>query len=315
VTRKEVLANDLAGVWSASPTPFTDKMRIDTVAVRRMIDHHLKLDVDKLFLAGTCGEGPWMPDRDRRRLVQTAAEYAAEKGVLLAVQVTDNSAARILDNVHEAKEDGADIAVIAPPHFLVSPTPKRILDLYLQAIRQSPLPIGIYDRGRAASVVVPDSVMRRLCAEPNVVLIKDSSCDPGRRDLFLKARRQNPGLCVLCGYEFGCPEYIRAGYDGLLLGGGIFNGFMARQIIDAVAAGDLAAAEKIQQRMSRINFAVYGGKGIKCWLTGLKTLLVAMGVFRTVRGHLPYQVTESCRRAIDRILEKDRDVLMPWMAT
>ena len=146
VTRKASL-NDLRGVWSATPTPFTDKMDIDVVSVRRMIDHHLRLGVTKLFLAGTCGEGPWMTDAQRRKLVQTVSRYAAGR-MVVAVQVTDTSAARILDNIHLAKEDGADVAVIAPPSMFMNPTPKRLLNHYLEAISRSPLPIGIYDRAR-----------------------------------------------------------------------------------------------------------------------------------------------------------------------
>ena len=47
----------LSGVWSATPTPFTNRMQIDVTAVQRMIAHHLRLGTTRLFLAGTCGEG------------------------------------------------------------------------------------------------------------------------------------------------------------------------------------------------------------------------------------------------------------------
>lgn len=106
----------LSGVWSATPTPFTNRMQIDVTAVQQMVAHHTRLGVKGLFLADTCGEGSWMTDVQRRRLVQTVTRCA--KGKLhLAVQVTDNSAARILDNMQAAKEDGAEIVIIAPPCF------------------------------------------------------------------------------------------------------------------------------------------------------------------------------------------------------
>ena len=302
--------NDLAGVWSATPTPFTAKMEVDPVSVERLIDHHLRLGVNKLFLAGTCGEGPWMTDSQRRQLVIMASQYAAGR-MVLAVQVTDTSSARILDNIHRAKEDGADVAVIAPPSMFMPATPERILDHYMQAISKSPLPIGIYDRGAASEVAVPDSVMKQIVSHRNVLLVKDSSSNDHRREVLLAARRANKRLSLFDGDEFRCLEYVEAGYDGLLLGGGIFNGYLARQIIDAVKNGDLAAAEKANQRLIRINYAVYGGKKIACWLTGLKELLVAMKVFRTSKSYLQYPMTAACHRDIQRILEKDRDVLLP----
>ena len=67
---KESLNDTLCGVWSASPTPFTRKMEIDIQSIERMVEHHIKLGVKGLFLAGTCGEGSWMTNDQRRQLVQ-----------------------------------------------------------------------------------------------------------------------------------------------------------------------------------------------------------------------------------------------------
>lgn len=302
--------NNCCGVWSATPTPFTDKMQIDKASVKRLVEHHIALGVKGLFLAGTCGEGPWMTDRQRSTLVKTTAKYAAGK-LTLAVQVTDNSAVRILDNIRAAKADGADIAVIAPPHFLVNTRPEAILNLYREAIRKSPLPVGIYDRGEYSSVLIPESVLKAVYAEKNVIMIKDSSRDPRRRLIALAARRKRPGLRLFSGDEFNCVEYLQAGYDGLLLGGGIFNGHLAGEIVAAVADGKIARANRLQGRMNRIMYDVYGGRKIACWLSGLKHLLVEMGIFRTWKNYPEFPLTQSCRRAIRQVLKKDADVLLP----
>ena len=251
-----------------------------------------------------------MPDRQKRTLVQTVVQHAKGK-MLIAVQVTDNSAARILDNIRVAKEDGADIAVIAPPPFLMNATPENVLALYTQAIRESSLPVGIYDRGKNSTVQVEDAILPKIYAEKNVVLIKDSTVDPVRRDIALAARRKRPGLRLLTGYEFEVISYLQAGYDGLLLGGGIFNGYIARLIMDAVAAGKLPLAEKLQRRLVRMNHDAYGGKKLTCWLTGLKKLMVEMGVFRSWKSYYNYPLTPSCIKAIQRMVKKDADVLFP----
>jgi 4-hydroxy-tetrahydrodipicolinate synthase len=310
VTGKRVSPDKLQGVWSAAPTPFTAKMAIDGVSVGRMVEHHIRLGVRGLFLAGSNGEGPWMTDSQRSELVRLTAR-AARGRLVLAVQVTDNSAARILDNIGRARADGADIAVIAPPYFLFNDTPDTVGALYRQAIRKSPLPVGIYDRGIHSSVLVSEGVLAAVYAEPKVVLVKDSSSDPSRRRVALAARKKRPTLRLLNGDEFHCVEYLRAGYDGLLLGGGVFNGLMANQIVAAVAGGDIAGANRLQERMIRIMYDVYGGKDIACWLSGEKKLLVEMGLFRTWSSYLGYPLTASCRRAIAKVLKADKDVLWP----
>jgi dihydrodipicolinate synthase/N-acetylneuraminate lyase len=301
------------GVWSAAPTPFTDGMEIDAGSVGRMVEHHVRLGVKGLFLAGSNGEGPWLTDARRQRLVQEVVKR--NKGrMAVAVQVTENSAQQILENIDMVKKAGADIAVMAPPFFLFNDTPENVKAIYLTVIRESSLPMGIYDRGAGGGgkVCVPDSILKDLYAEKNVVLVKDSSSSPARRTIALAARRRNPSLRLLSGDEFTCVDYLQAGYDGLLLGGGVFNGYMAGLIMDAVRAGDITLAQGLQKRMNRIMFDVYGGKKISCWLSGEKKLLVEMGLFRNWKNTLNYPLTESCKKAIARVMKNDRDMLFPW---
>jgi len=116
--------------------------------------------------------------------------------------------------------------------------------------------------------------------------VKDSSTDPARREIALAARRKRPELRLFDGDEFHCVEYLKAGYDGLLVGGGIFIGYLAGKIIEATADGEFVLADKLQQRMNRMMYAVYGGKKIKCWLSGLKRLMVELGVFRNWKNRV-----------------------------
>ncbi|OPZ83153.1 MAG: N-acetylneuraminate lyase [bacterium ADurb.Bin429] len=298
------------GVWSAVPTPFTNEWAIDVESVHRMVAHHIRLGIKGLFLAGTNGEGPWMPAADKRILTRVIVKAVAGR-MPVAVQVTDNSAARIIENMQAAHEDGADIAVIAPPYFLLNATPKNVIALYHHAIHACPLPVGIYDRGNLGPVVVTDDALKAIYAEKKVVLLKDSSTQPARMAIALDAKRRRPGLTLLNGWEFNCVPYLQAGYDGLLLGGGVFNGYLASLIIDAARAGQIKHAETLQRRMNRLMYDVYGGKKIACWLAGEKRLLQAMGIFTTWKNYLNYPLLASCERAIQRALERERDVLLP----
>jgi len=298
------------GVWSAAPTPFNVNWNIDTASVLRMVEHHFRLGIKGLFLCGTNGEGPWLTDAQRQTLVRAVVRYVRGR-LPIAVQVTDNSAARILDNVKMAKAEGADIAVIAPPYFISNATPDHIRGIYLNAIDRSTLPVGIYDRGKFASVVVPDNVLRDIYTHPKVAIIKDSSAIPGRMEIALEAKRRRPELCLLNGNEFNCVQYLRAGYDGLLLGGGVFNGHLAAGIAEAVHNGDLKRAERLQTKMNRMMWMVYGGKQIACWLAGEKYLLVRLGLFKTYLNYPQYPLFDSCRRAIEKTIIKNRKWLLP----
>lgn len=285
------------GVWSATPTPLTTDRRVDPASVQRLVEHHVKMGVTGLMLAGTCGEGPWLPDAERETLVRAAV--AASGGRLrIAMQATDNSAGRTLANIEKAAAWGVEIAVVAQPYFFLNATADRQLAFYREIARRSPLPMGFYDRGKASPYLMPETHLAELLAEPNLAIVKDSSQNAAHREVFLAARKKRPELVLLDGDEFDTITYLAAGYDGLLLGGGIFNAGQAHRIIRAVRAGDAAEAARWQARMNDLMLRVYGGPKIECWMSGLKELLVQMGLFSTNTQLLDYPLTEECRRQI-----------------
>ncbi len=285
------------GVWSATPTPLTAERRLDTAAVLRLVEHHVKMGVTGLMLCGTCGEGPWLTEADREGMVRTVAG-AARGRLRVAVQVTDNSVARTLANAEQAAAWGAEIVVVAQPYFFLNATADRQLSFYRDFARRSPRPVGFYDRGKASAYMMPETHLAELLTEPGIAMVKDSSQMPSHRDVFLAARQRRPELSVLDGDEFECVSYLQAGYDGLLLGGGIFNAGLALRMIRAVRAGDLAEAGRLQARMNDLMLRVYGGPKIECWMTGLKELLVQMGLFSTNTNLLEYPLTDLCRKQI-----------------
>ena len=285
------------GVWSATPTPLTHQYRLDTPSVVKLVEHHIRMGVTGLMLAGTCGEGPWLTEADLEGLIRTAAG-AARGRLRIAVQVTDNSAVRTLANIEQAAAWGAEIAVVAQPYFFLNGTPDRLLAFYREIARRSALPMGFYDRGASSAYMMPEAQLTEFLTEPNLAMVKDSSRMAAHREIFLAARKLRPEMVLLDGDEFDCVSYLRAGYDGMLLGGGIFNAKIALRIIAAVRAGNAAEAERQQARMNDLMLRVYGGPKIECWMTGLKELLVQMGIFSTHTNLLEYPLTDLCRRQI-----------------
>jgi dihydrodipicolinate synthase/N-acetylneuraminate lyase len=290
------------GVWSATPTPLNAAQRLDADSIGRMVEQHVRLGVTGVMLAGTCGEGPWLRAEDKEAL--TKATVAAAAGRLrVALQVTDNSVGRVLANIEQAAAWGAEIAVVDAPWFFLNSTPERKLAHYREIARRSALPMGLYDRGKHSPHAMAETHLPELLDEPNIVMVKDSSQAESRRDLYVAAMKARPELVVLDGDEFNCVSYLKAGYSGLLLGGGIFNGGIARRLVAAVQSGNLTEAERLQARMNDLMLRVYGGPKIECWLTGLKELLVQMKLFTTNVNTLGYPLTPAClaeiRGAVD----------------
>jgi dihydrodipicolinate synthase/N-acetylneuraminate lyase len=238
-------------IWSAAPTPLTADLTIDLPSVGKMIREAVASGIQGVFLAGTCGEGPWLPDRERVRLVR--AVVAEAKGRLkIAVQATDNSVPRILDNIRQAAEAGADYAIIAAPATFMNATPERIVALFIEAADASPLPVGIYDLGRHRPVMIPENRLQEVYLRPNVHLVKDSSGSPARRAAALDARRVKPALQLFNGDEFHCVDYLTAGYDGFMFGGAAATAPQLRRIAAAFTKGDIEQARSLDDEMKKV---------------------------------------------------------------
>jgi len=256
-------------------------------------------------LAGTCGEGPWLPRADIRKLTEIAA--AANNGRMkIAVQVTDNSYTKVLEHIKDAKADGADIAIVAEPWFAGPMRPECIEEQYLNIVEKSVLPIGIYSRGAA---FVPLSIYTKVLRHGNVCLFKDSSLNDDIMKLALSIAAKCQ-LCVLAGYELGMVKYLAAGYNGILAGGGILIGNLTTKMVEAAESHDIDKLNSLQAQCDRINYTVYGKK-IKNWLTGLKYALVKMGIFSTTAGYLKYPLPKAVQNSIDRMIVKERENLFP----
>jgi 4-hydroxy-tetrahydrodipicolinate synthase len=308
---KKLNRKNVAGVWSASPTPLTNELKLDVEAIPRLVEHHLRLGVKGIFLGGTSGEGPWMTDSMRIDLAEKMAE-SNQNRMLLAMQITDNSAMRMIDNIKRIEDSGIDIAVIAPPFFQCNASQEYLKDLYFKVIENSSLPVGIYHRGKFSSVPVEVDTLEKIIAHPDVVLVKDSSSDPEAREMICQAiLKRKDELFALNGDEFNSVPYAQAGYDGFLFGGACFNGFMANKILEQAKAGDIKGAQAMQEYMNELMLKIFGGKDLACWLAGQKQIMVEMGVFNTCKTILNYQITEECINTIKSVVEQEKAYLLP----
>jgi dihydrodipicolinate synthase/N-acetylneuraminate lyase len=288
--------------WSATPTPLDAQLRVDVSSVKRTIHTAIAEGIDGFFVGGTCGEGPWLPNRERKRLLHAVVD-AAEGRVPIAAQVSDNSVPRILDNIHDMAGAGANYVLIASPAMMMNATPERICALFEEAVSRSPLPVGIYDWGTARPFPIPENRLKEMYLMPNVALVKDSSATPERRSLALAAKREKPSLTLFNGNEFRCVEYIEAGYDACMFGGASVIAPLLMEIRELLRGGRAEQARKVEQSMRDILFGVYGGESIACWLTGLKYYMTKRGLFDTIHSYLGYPLHEECRAFIDRHIQ------------
>jgi len=295
-------------IWSATATPFENDGSLDLHGIERLVEQHCRLDVSGLFVGGTCGEGGFMPDRQRVELVSRIKCIAGDS-LHIAAHVTDTSAARVSENIARMIDVGADSVVIAPPFLVADFCNHDFLRRYfLESLNASPIPIGIYVRLPISKMALDLGFWDEIVQQPQVKYVKDSSGSLDYRRHFLKVKLQRPDLTLLTGAEFDVISAVSEGYDGCLLGTGILNGVLIRKALDALASGNPAEADSWQRRSNELLFDLFR-RDISSWMAGLKYALCKLGLFATEFSHLCFPLTADDRRRIDAALEREKDYL------
>jgi len=296
-------------IWSATPTPFLPDGSLDNESIARLVEHHVSMGVAGLFLGGTCGEGPFMPNEQRAELVRLVKQLAAQR-LQVTVQVSDTSASRVVANIKAAEQAGADAVVIAPPWLPRFGNREFAYRYFHEAIAAAQVPVGLYVMSQPAETGIDTGFWQQLAAHPKVRLLKDSSLSEDNERAFAAIRRERPDLLLLTGYEFDLRRTIAAGYDGGLLGTGIFIAGFIRRSLDALAAGDDTAAAAWQKRANDFIYDMFG-HDIGLWLGGLKYALVRFGLFTSEFMHLSYSLNAADRERINHALEREALYLQP----
>ena len=296
-------------IWSATPTPFLKGGALDVAAIEKVVEHHVQMGVSGLFLAGTCGEGPFMPSGQRNELTRHVKRFAANR-LQLAVQVSDTSAARVVDNIRGAEEAGADFVVIAPPWMGRFSNRDFARRYFAEAIEAATAPVGLYVLAQPPETGLDLSVWTEFAEHPKVRLLKDSSCSVENQAAFAAIRKRRSDILLLTGYEFDVLTAVAAGYDGGLLGTGILISGYIHRALKALEGGDRPAADVLQKRANDFMYDLFG-KDISLWLGGLKYALARMGLFSTDWMHLCYRLTDGDRARIVAALVREAEWLKP----
>lgn len=303
---KSLNRENIAGIWSAVPTPFTDELELDTEAVSRLVEHQVRLGIKGLFLASPNGEGSLMSEAMRTELAAEAVKNNRDR-MLLSMLIEDNPAPLMLDKIKRVADCGIDIAVINFPFTPIEIEQEYLRELYFTVLEKSSLPIAVFHINRTS----PASLLGKIILQPEVVLIKDGSNDLNRTAMILNtAKGRKNGLFTLSGNEANCVSSVRRGYDGLLLNSACFTGFIAKAIFEFAYVGRLKEAQELQDYMNSLLVEIFGLE-LENWLAGQKQILVELGIFNTAKTLRNDQISDECLARIREIVQQEKEFLLP----
>lgn len=262
----------LAGVIVPLLTPLRPDKSLDEAGLERLIEHTLNGGVSGLFLLGSTGEFALLDHETRLHLVRAARRIIAGR-VPVLVGVSEPGTRASIEFGRRAVELGTE-AVVASPPFYYNHSQDDLIAHFAAIAEGIPAPLVLYNIPRNVKVSLTAETVRRLMEIPNVIGLKDSAGDMAMFQSYLELRNGRTDFSVAQGGELLAALSLARGADGLVVGPANVAPRLCRGIYDAVRAGEMDRAWRLQTQLGElvsIHKHKSGPAGLKaaCHLMGL----------------------------------------------
>ena len=288
------------GIYPALVTPFTDDgKQVDEGRLRSLVDYCIELGVNGLVPCGTTGEFVNLTLEERKRVIKVVVDEANGKvPVVAGTGATGTNEA--LEMVKYAKDVGADAALIVTPFYL-KPTNRGIYQHYYTIATSVDFPIIMYNIPQCTGVWLTWQMVEDLAEIPNIVGLKDSSCEI--KYILAVLEKVRDKINVMCGCDEIVLPALAAGASGAILASANFMGDVWIQLYKAFKNGEIEKAREIQYKVQKIARIITGSGAV-----GTKEALNMMGVKvgpvrlpLSVGGELSYENREELRLELEKL--------------
>ena len=266
MTSKQVLAH-LNGVFVPVVTPFNRRGELDEFAFRYNVRRYVKQGFNGILVAGSTGEGPYLAERERLRLVELARPLIPAPQLLL-VGTGVETTRQTIHLSKEAVKRGADALLVLTPGYYKNCMDSAALTAHFSAIADSVRrPVLIYSIPQFTGIHIDPATIARLSHHGNIVGLKESSGNMEfLREVLMISRAD---FHVLAGSALIMLDAFQAGAAGAVLGPANYIPDICLEIYRLYLQGDIDAARILQQRIvhlvQEVNVCA-GIPGIKCAL-------------------------------------------------
>lgn len=241
------------GSFVALVTPMRMDGSVDEEAFAAFVDWQIGQGTNGIVPVGTTGESATLSHAEHMRVVEIAVEVAGGRVPVIA-GAGSNSTAEAIELTRHAKEAGADAALVVTPYYN---RPTQLgLEMHFLAIADAvDLPIIIYNIPPRSAVDMSVETMGRLAQHRNIVGVKDSTANLIRP--LHQRRACGPDFCQMSGEDHTALSYLAAGGAGCISVTANVAPALCSAMHRAWAAGDVAGAMAIQDRLVPLHDAMF----------------------------------------------------------
>lgn len=240
------------GSITALITPFKNG-EVDWAAFDKFVEWQIDQGSHGVVPCGTTGESPTLTHDEHKKIIKRCINIAAGRIPVIA-GTGSNSTAEALDFTREAKEAGANAALIVTPYYN-KPTQDGLYAHYKTLHDAVDIPIIIYNIPGRSVIDMSTDTMARLAELPRIVGVKDATADLARP---LEIRRIiGPEFCQLSGEDATATAYLAQGGHGCISVTSNIAPALCSQMHEAWQKGDIAAMENCRDKLGALHKAIF----------------------------------------------------------
>jgi 4-hydroxy-tetrahydrodipicolinate synthase len=185
----------ITGSIVAIVTPMHDDGRLDTEALRRLIDWHIAEGTQCIGVVGTTGESPTVSVEEHCEIIRVAVEHAKGRIPIMA-GAGGNSTAEAIELSRFALKVGADCTLSVVPYYN-RPSQEGIYRHFRAIAEAVDIPMVLYNVPSRTVADMDVETALRLAEVPGVIGIKEASGDIVRAAWL--AKRAPKGFSIYSG--------------------------------------------------------------------------------------------------------------------
>ena len=238
------MVNFFRGTATAMITPFT-QTGVNFDAFERMIEFQIENGTDALLVLGTTGEPATMTEAEKEAVMRFAVQKIAGRAKVIFGSGS-NSTAHAVEASKKAEAMGADGLLAVTPYYNKC-TQNGLVEYYRAITDAVRIPVICYNVPARTGVNIKPETMERIADIPNIAGIKEAC---GNMEQICETARRIRGKCDLYSGDDNLNLPILAiGGAGLISVSSNILPKETKQMYELVMAGDLPAANKLQDAM------------------------------------------------------------------
>ena len=243
----------ITGSIVALVTPMHLDGSVDWASLERLLDLHIEAGTAAIGAVGTTGESATLSVPEHCEVIKYCVQHVAGR-IPIVAGTGSNSTWEAIELTEAAAAAGADACLLVTPYYN-RPTQRGLYEHFKAIAEAVVVPQILYNVPGRTSVDMLNDTVVRLADLDTIIGIKDATGDLARgRELI---ERCGAAIAIYSGDDPTAMELMLAGGHGnISVTANVAPGLMA-QLCQLALAGDRAAAEAINTRLTALNDALF----------------------------------------------------------